>query len=116
MQKINVWKSIVFRRTIVFVLFFVTSCMLLFGSIYRHMAVWETTRIEKLLEREAYALSQASEDQLHWSINKHVYVDRHQMTFSALFNSDFRYIEGNVKIFPRTLPADGAAHERVPPR
>ena len=99
------------RRAIIFTMLFVVSCILLFGSIYQHMATWERTRIKKLLEEEAYAFSQASEDQLHWSINKHVYIDRHQMTFSALFDSDLRYIEGNVNTFPRSLPADGVAHE-----
>lgn len=110
MQKIDILSSNIFRRTVTFVSLFVVSYLLIFGFVYWQMTNFETTRIKKLLERQAYALSQASGDQIHWSINKHVYVDLRQVTFSALFDQNLRYIEGNITTFPSSVPIDGAAH------
>jgi signal transduction histidine kinase len=84
--------------------------MLIFYFVYWQMTNFETLRIKKLLEQQAYALSQASSDQIHWSINKKIYVDFRQVTFSALFDKNLNYIEGNIATFPSSVPIDGAAH------
>ena len=90
---------------------FLTSYLLIFGFIYWQTTEFEIARIRSLLEQQARAFSLASEDQIHWSINKHVYVDLRQVTFSALFDADHQYIEGNVRIFPQSLPVDGFTHQ-----
>ena len=94
-----------------FVMIFLTSYLLIFGFIYWQTTEFEISRIKSLLEQQGRAFSLASEDQIHWSINKHVYVDLRQVTFSALFDADHQYIEGNVRAFPQSLPIDGVAYQ-----
>ncbi|BDV37233.1 two-component sensor histidine kinase [Methylocystis bryophila] len=79
--------------------------------IYWQMASFEFTRIKNLLEQQAHALSLAPEDQIHWSIKRQIYADLRQVTFSALFDRERRYIEGNIKAIPDSLPIDGMAHQ-----
>ncbi len=107
----DVLTSIVFRRTIVFVVFFLLSYVIIFAFVYWQMTSFEVARIKNLLEQQARAFMLASGDQIRWSISKHVYVDLRQVTFSALFDADRRYIEGNVSIFPQSLPIDGLARQ-----
>lgn len=111
MHTADIWTSIVFRRTIMFVMIFLTSYLFIFGFIYWQTTEFEISRIKSLLEQQARAFSLASEDQIRWSINKHVYVDLRQVTFSALFDIDHQYIEGNIRAFPQSLPIDGLAHQ-----
>jgi signal transduction histidine kinase len=111
MRHANILRSIVFRRTITFVMLFVVSYILIFSFIYWQTTEFEISRLKRLLEQQAGAFSLASDDQIHWSINKHVYVDLRQVTFSALFDENRHYIEGNLSSFPQSLPIDGLAHE-----
>lgn len=114
MRTVDIWTSIVFRRTAVFVIIFITSYVAIFSFIYWQTTDFEIARIKGLLEQQARAFSVASADQIHWSINKHIYVDLRQVTFSALFDSDLRYIEGNILKFPHQLPIDGLTHQIYP--
>ena len=111
MRAADIWTSIVFRRMVTFVTLFLISYLLIFAFIYWQTTEFEVSRIKRLLEQQASAFSLASDDQIHWSINKHVYVDLRQVTFSALFDADHHYVEGNVRSFPQSLPIDGLAHE-----
>jgi len=107
----DIFTSIIFRRAIMFVVFFLVSYATIFIFIYWQMASFEFVRIKGLLEQQAHAFLAASEDQIHWSLNKHVYADLRQVTFSALFDNNQRYIEGNIRAFPQVLPVDGFAHQ-----
>ncbi len=111
MRTADIWTSIVFRRTVMFVILFLTSYLVIFVFIYWQMTEFEISRVKSLLEQQARAFFLASADQIHWSINEHVYVDLRQVTFSALFDANYQYIEGNLRTLPQSLPIDGFVHQ-----
>ncbi len=110
MQTVDIRTSIVFRRTLAIVVLFIASYLAIFGYIYLQMTELEVSRVKNLLEQQARAFLLAPTDQIQWSLDKHIFVGLRQVTFSALFDSELHYIEGNVRTFPNSLPIDGAAH------
>ncbi len=102
--------SVTFRRAVAFAALFIASNLSLFAFIYWQTAVYETGRIQNLIEHQAEALAQASPGQIDWSIQQRVSSDLHRVTFLALLDANGQIIEGNLQSAPADLPVDGKAH------
>jgi signal transduction histidine kinase len=101
---------ITLKRHLGFVTLFTVSYILIFSFVYGQTALLETNRIKILLEQQALVLSEASEDKVDWSINTRIPKDLRPIAFSALFDRDHRFLRGNIRHLPESVPLDGTAH------
>jgi hypothetical protein len=106
-------RTAAFRLVVAFAGAFVGSTLLLFAFIYWQTAVYETQRIDAFIERLAAQASEASQEQLMWTVGSLVSTDLRRLTFAALFDASGRLVAGNLPSIPAGLPADGRAHGTV---
>ena len=106
-------RTAAFRLVLAFASAFVGSTLLLFAFIYWQTAVYETQRIDAFIERLAAQASEASQEQLMWTVGTLVSTDLRRLTFAALFDASGRPVAGNLPSIPAGLPADGRAHGTV---
>jgi hypothetical protein len=109
---LSILASSAFRRVAAVSLAFFVAVVLLFAFIYWQTAVFETRRVDTLVEQQAAALAQAPTEQILWTVNTGIAHDLHRLMFAAVFDPDGDLVAGNLPRLPTDLPLDGLAHKR----
>ncbi len=106
----SILASSAFRRVAAVSAAFCFAAFLLFAFIYLQTAVYETRRIDNLVEQQVATIAQAPTAQILWTVNTGVAHDLHRVTFSAVFDPAGNLVAGNLRRLPTALPLDGRAH------
>ena len=100
-------RTVAFRLTLFYSLFFTTCVILLLGFIYWQTATEMTRRVDQVLRLEQQRLTALPADQLADEINESILRDQRHIYFYGLFAADGQLIEGNVRELPHDIPANG---------
>lgn len=84
--------------------------LVLFFFIYWQTAIYETNRIDAILNSEAAALAGEPQPDLVRAVGMRLSIDLHRITFAALFTPQGTLIAGNLQQKPAGLPSDGQVH------
>lgn len=103
-------RTVAFRLTLFYSLFFTTCVILLLGFIYWQTATEMTRRVDLILRLEKQRLTALRPDQLTDEIDKSILRDQRHIYFYGLFATDRRLIAGNVPRLPDT-PANGLIYK-----
>jgi len=106
----SILRSAAFRRVAALSAAFCVAAFLLFAFIYWQTAVFETRRIDELVERQSTTLAHASAEEILWTVNTGIAHDLHRVTFAALFEPSGRLVAGNLAVMPAGLSIDGHPH------
>ena len=99
-------RTIAFRLTLLYSLFFAACIILLLGFVYWQTATEMTRRIDQILKLEKDALLATDVTLLPEKLNRSILGDRRHVYFYGLFTPDGRPLAGNIARFPSQL-ADG---------
>jgi signal transduction histidine kinase len=102
--------SSAFRRVAAVSAAFCVAAFLLFAFIYWQTAVFETRRIDDLVEQQSATIARAPTEQILWTVNTGIAHDLHRVTFAAVFDPAAVRVAGNLQQLPSVLPLDGLAH------
>ena len=103
-------RTVAFRLTLFYSLFFTTCVILLLGFIYWQTATEMTRRVDLILRLEKQRLTALRPDQLTDEIDKSILRDQRHIYFYGLFAADRKLIAGNVPRLPDT-PANGLIYK-----
>lgn len=103
-------RTVAFRLTLFYSLFFTTCVILLLGFIYWQTATEMTRRVDQILRLEKQRLTALHPDQLTDEIDKSILRDQRHIYFYGLFAADRKLIAGNVPRLPDT-PANGLIYK-----
>jgi signal transduction histidine kinase len=103
----SILMSSAFRRVAAVSAAFCLAAFLLFAFIYWQTAVFETRRIETLVEQQAATIAQSPTEQILWTVNTGIAHDLHNVAFAALFDPTGNLVAGNLRHLPWALPLDG---------
>jgi signal transduction histidine kinase len=106
----SILTSSAFRRVLAVSAAFCLAVFLLFAFIYWQTAVFETRRINHLVEQQAATIAQAPTEQILWTVNTGIVHDLHRVTFAAVFDPKGNLVAGNLPRLPATLALDGHAY------
>ena len=73
----SILRSAAFRRVAALSAAFCVAAFLLFAFIYWQTAVFETRRIDELVERQSTTLAHASAEEILWTVNTGIAHDLH---------------------------------------
>ena len=104
-------RTVAFRLTLFYSLFFTTCVILLLGFIYWQTATEMTRRVDQVLRLEQQRLTALPADQLADEINESILRDQRHIYFYGLFAADGQLIEGNVRELPQDIPANGKIYK-----
>lgn len=104
-------RTVAFRLTLFYSLFFTLCVVMLLGFIYWQTAAEMTRRVDQVLLLEKTRLSAVRADGLPDEIEKSVQRDRRQIYFYGLLAGDGRVIAGNIAQLPQDLAVDGHIYE-----
>ena len=104
-------RTVAFRLTLFYSLFFTLCVIMLLGFVYWQTAAEMTRRVDQVLVLERNRLAAIRPDRLPDEIDKSVQRDRRQIYFYALFSPQGSFMAGNVPRLPETLPVDGTIYE-----
>ncbi|MGA9667378.1 MAG: HAMP domain-containing sensor histidine kinase [Gallionella sp.] len=107
-------RTVTFRLTLFYCLFFTICVLLLLGFVYWETAAEMTHRVDQTLTLEKSRLDEVQPDLLPDEIGKSILRDRRHVFFYGLFASNGRQISGNVPQLPG-IPANGRIHEIILP-
>ena len=107
---LSILASSAFRRVAVVAVAFCVAAFLLFAFIYWQTAVFETRRINGLVERQSATIAKAPGEQLLWTVNTRSAHDLHWVSFAAVFGASGDLVAGNLRQVPPGLPLDGKAY------
>jgi signal transduction histidine kinase len=108
-------RTVAFRLTLFYSLFFALCVVVLLGFIYWQTAAEMTHRVDQVLVLEKNRLAGVNPDRLAAEIGKSVERDRRHIYYYALYASDGRLVAGNIPVYPQGLRPDGTAHEIILP-
>ena len=108
-------RTVAFRLTLFYSLFFTLCVVMLLGFIYWQTAAEMTRRVDQVLLLEKTRLAALRPGSLPDEIEKSIQRDRRHIYFYGLFAADGRVIAGNVAQFPQGVPQDGGIHETMLP-
>ena len=103
-------RTVAFRLTLLYSLFFAVCVVMLLGFIYWQTATEMTRRVDMILALEEARFNQVTPDNLSDEIDKSVERDQRHVYFYGLFTSDGRLIAGNIPRLPTGMPVDGHIH------
>jgi signal transduction histidine kinase len=101
-------RTVAFRLTLLYSLFFAACVVMLLGFIYWQTATEMTRRVDLILALEETRFNQV--DYLSDEIDKSVQRDQRHVYFYGLFSSDGRLVTGNIPRLPAGMPVDGHIH------
>jgi len=110
----SVLQSTAFRRVAFVSVAFCAAAFVLFAFIYWQTAVFETRRIERLVEHQAASIAAEPGEQALWTVNTSIARDLHRVTFAALFDPVGTAVAGNLRTMPEGLPLNGRAYRLDP--
>lgn len=103
----EIFRSPPFRLAAAFATAIVAVALLLFAFIYWQTEIFETARIDRLLQTEARALAGEGMPEIVVSIRHRLAGDMFHLAFAGLFTPDGQLVAGNLQHIPRGLPIDG---------
>lgn len=104
-------RTVAFRLTLFYSLFFAMCVIMLLGFIYWQTASEMTRRVDQILNLEKIRLTPLEPAQLSDEIDKSVLRDQRHTYFYGLFAADGRLIAGNVRQLPQNAPANGRIYK-----
>jgi signal transduction histidine kinase len=104
-------RTVAFRLTLFYSLFFAACVVMLLGFVYWQTAAEMTHRVDQILVLEKSRFTGISRDSLSDEIDKSVQRDLRHIYFYGLFASDGHLIAGNVPQLPQGVTADGNIDE-----
>ena len=110
MFQTEIFGSTPFRLAAAFAAAIAAVTLLLFGFIYWQTAIFETARINGLLQSEASVLAGETPQELVRSVHRQLAGNLSHITFIGLFAPDGTLIAGNLRHIPQGMPLDGLAH------
>lgn len=109
----KVSRTIVFRLTLFYSLFFAMCVIMLLGFIYWQTATEMIRRVDQILTLEKTRLTPLRPDQLPDEIEKSIQRDLRHIYFYGLFAADGHLIAGNVPRAPQGIPADDNIYKAI---
>ncbi|MDA8253342.1 MAG: ATP-binding protein [Rhodospirillales bacterium] len=110
MFQTEILRSSPFRLAAAFAAAIAAVALSLFVFIYWQTEIFETARIDSLLQAEAGVMASDSEPEIIRVIRQQLAGDLFHLAFAALFSADGQLIAGNLQHIPIGLPIDGLAH------
>ena len=110
MFQTEIFRSPPFRLAAAFAAAIAAVALSLFVFIYWQTEIFETARIDSLLQAEARVMASESEPEMIRVIHRQLAGDLFHLAFAALFAADGQLIAGNLQHIPVGLPIDGLAH------
>ncbi|MGC2456922.1 MAG: HAMP domain-containing sensor histidine kinase [Gallionellaceae bacterium] len=104
-------RTVAFRLTLFYSIFFAVCVIMLLGFVYWQTATEITRRIDQILVEEKTDFISTSFEVLPDRINESILGDRRHVYFYGLFAPDGRVLAGNISELPQELPADGTIHQ-----
>jgi signal transduction histidine kinase len=104
-------RTVAFRLTLFYSLFFAACVIMLLGFVYWQTATEMTRRVDQILALEKTRFSDVPQERFSDEINKSIQRDLRHIYFYGLFASDGHLITGNVPQLPQDIQADGSIYE-----
>ncbi len=104
-------RTVAFRLTLFYSLFFTICVILLLGFIYWQTATEMTRRVDQILRLEKQRLISLPPGQLADEIEKSILRDQRHIYFYGLFTADGKLIAGNVPRLPQGTPDNGRIYK-----
>ena len=104
-------RTVAFRLTLLYSLFFAACVIMLLGFVYWQTAAEMTRRVDQILELEKTRFTGINLDKLPDEIDKSIQRDLRHIYFYGLFASDGHLITGNVPQLPQDIPVSGNIYE-----
>ena len=104
-------RTVAFRLTLLYSLFFAVCVIMLLGFVYWQTAAEMTRRVDQILAVEKTRFTEIRIDRLPDEIDKSIQRDLRHIYFYGLFTSDGHLITGNVPRLPQGTPTDGSIYE-----
>jgi signal transduction histidine kinase len=104
-------RTVAFRLTLFYSLFFAACVIMLLGFVYWQTAAEMTHRVDQILALEKTRFAGVGFDQLSDEIDNSVLRDLRHIYFYGLFASDGHLVAGNVPQLPQGIPVDGNIYE-----
>ncbi|MGA7750089.1 MAG: HAMP domain-containing protein, partial [Gallionella sp.] len=108
-------RTVTFRLTLFYSLFFTLCVVVLLGFVYWETAEEMTRRVDQILTLEKSRLDEVQPDLLPDEIDKSIQRDRRHVFFYGLFTANGRLISGNIPQLPQGMPANGRIYEIILP-
>ena len=110
MSQTEIFRSTPFRLAAAFAAAIAAVTLLLFAFIYWQTAIFETARIDGLLQSEAAVIAGESEPEIVRSVDRQLAGNLFRVSFVGLFSADGTLLAGNLRHIPIGLPIDGLGH------
>jgi len=104
-------RTVAFRLTLFYSIFFAACVIMLLGFVYWQTATEMTRRVDQILALEKTRFTEIQLDRLPDEIDKSIQRDLRHIYFYGLFASDGRLIAGNIPQLPQGIQADGSIYE-----
>ncbi len=114
MRLSQLWRTTTFRLTILYGLVFALGTVALLGMVYLQSAVYQTHRVDGILNTEADALARSPPREMSQRIDEALALNGDQTDMFALFSASGAWINGNLHVLPTGLRENGRPAE-IPP-
>ena len=104
-------RTVAFRLTLFYSLFFTLCVVVLLGLVYRQTATEMTRRVDQILTLENTRLAGVNPSRLPEEIDKSIQRDQRHIYFYGLFTADGSRVSGNVAARPQDAHTDGDIRE-----
>ena len=111
----KVSRTVAFRLTLFFSLFFALCVIMLLGFVYWRTAAEMTSRVDQVLVLEKTRFAQMQDERVQEEIARSIQRDQRHVYFYALFAPDGHPLAGNVASLPGGIPPDGGIYEDKQP-
>jgi len=106
-------RTVAFRLTLFYSLFFAACVVVLLGLVYWQTATEMTRRVDQVLALENVRFSGVAPSHLPDEIDKSIQRDQRHIYFYGLFAADEHRIAGNISQLPQDVTVDGNIYETV---
>jgi signal transduction histidine kinase len=104
-------RTVAFRLTLFYSIFFTACVIMLLGLIYWQTATEMTRRVDQVVLLEKNDFASVSTARLTDEIAKRIQRDQRHIYFYGLFAPDGQRVAGNVPQLPQGLPRDGSIYQ-----
>ncbi len=108
-------RTVAFRLTLFYSLFFAACVVMLLGFVYWQTAAEMTRRVDQVLLLEKAHFAALPLDELPDDIDKSIQRDQRHIYFYGLFAPDGHLVAGNVHRLPEGITADGSIYAIILP-
>ncbi len=113
MKTAELARTVAFRLTLFYSLFFTLCVVALLGFVYWQTATEMTRRVDQILKLEKIRLTTLRGNPLRDEIGKSIERDQRHIYFYGMFAPDGKLLTGNVAALPPDLPPDGKIREVI---